>query len=201
MKLSKTILAVLATGLLSCGLFSQQGQAALIQGNINFAGSVEFDTNSLATAMEVSIWNDIFNNAGFSSVTGGATGDFSGIAAGTSAAMATPWIFNPSTATPGLWSVGGFTFNLDSSNIENQTSMNLTISGLGFVTGNGFDDTPIDWLFTSQNAGGQNMQEFSFSANSNADGVPVPEGGSTVALLGLGLAGLELIRRRMLKTA
>ena len=44
MKLSKTILAVLGTGLLSCALFSQQAQAALVNGNINFAGSVQYDT-------------------------------------------------------------------------------------------------------------------------------------------------------------
>jgi guanyl-specific ribonuclease Sa len=40
MKLSKTILAVLGTGLLSCALFSPQAEAVLISGNINFAGSV-----------------------------------------------------------------------------------------------------------------------------------------------------------------
>ena len=53
MKLSKTILAVLGTGLLSCALFGQQAQAAAIRGNINFAGSVRFDTQSLATATQV----------------------------------------------------------------------------------------------------------------------------------------------------
>ena len=41
MKLSKTILAVLGTGLLRCALFSQQAQAVAIDGNINFAGSVQ----------------------------------------------------------------------------------------------------------------------------------------------------------------
>ena len=31
---------------------------------------------SLATATQVTTWFDVFHNAGFSSVTGGATGDF-----------------------------------------------------------------------------------------------------------------------------
>jgi hypothetical protein len=193
MKLSKTIFAVLGTGLLSCALFGQQAQAALVQGNINFAGSVRYDTQSLATATRVNTWFDVFHNAGFSNVTGGATGDFAVIAPGTQAAMAQPWIFNPSTATPGLWSVGGFTFDLSSSTIENQTATDLTISGIGIVSGNGFDPTPMNWMFTSQNAGGRNMQEFSFSANSNS----VPDGGSALALLGIALTGIEALRRKL----
>jgi hypothetical protein len=192
MKLSKTMLAVLGTGLLSCALFGQHAQAALVTGNINFAGSVRYDTNSLATATRVNTWFDVFHNAGFSNVTGGATGDFAVIPAGTQAAMAQPWIFNPSTATPALWSVGGFTFDLTSSSIDNQTATDLTISGIGIVSGNGFDDTAMNWMFTSQNAGGRNMQEFSFSANSNS----VPDGGSTVAFLGLGLTCVWMIRRK-----
>jgi hypothetical protein len=192
MKLSKTILAVLGTGLLSCALFSQQAEAVQVTGNINFAGSVQYDTQSLATATQVTTWFDVAHNASFSNVTGGATGDFAVIAPGTQAAMAQPWIFNPSTATPALWSVAGFTFDLTSSTIENQTATDLTISGTGIVSGNGFDPTPMNWMFTSQNAGGQNMQEFSFSGNSNS----VPDGGPTVALLGLGLTGVWMIRRK-----
>src|SRR6266446_10877755 len=151
--LSKTLLAVLATGVLSCAVSSQQAQATSINGDIQFAGETHFDTNSLATATRVVTWFDVFHNAGFSSVTSG-TGDFAGIASGTQATMATPWIFNPSTATPGLWSVGGFTFNLTSSTIINQDATNLTISGIGIVSGNGFDATSMTWMFTSQNAGG-----------------------------------------------
>jgi hypothetical protein len=193
MKLSKTILAVLGTGLLSCALFSQQAQAVEVNGNINFAGSVMYDTQSLATATQVTTWFDVFHNAGFSNVTGGATGDFASIPAGTQATMAQPWIFNPSTPTPALWSVAGFTFDLSSCTIVNQTAKDLTIEGTGIVSGNGFDATTMTWMFTSQNAGGQNMQEFSFSANSNA----VPDGGSAVALLGIALAGIEVLRRKL----
>jgi hypothetical protein len=62
--LSKTIFAVLATGVLSCALFSQQAQATAIQGDINFAGAVRFDTTSLATAHRVMTWFDSNGNAG-----------------------------------------------------------------------------------------------------------------------------------------
>jgi hypothetical protein len=194
-KLSKTILAVLATGVLSCGLFSQQAQAALITGNIQFAGEVTFDTNSLATATRVVTWFDVFHNAGFSSVTS-ATGDLDTfVNPGDQATMAQPWIFNPSTATPALWSVGGFTFNLTSSTVVTQNASTLVISGSGIVSGNGFDPTAMDWMFTTQSSGGRTNTTFSFSANGIAVGVP--DGGSAVALLGIVLVGIEVLRRKL----
>jgi hypothetical protein len=191
MKLSKTTLAVLATGLLSCALFSQQAQATAIQGNINFAGAVQFDTNSLATAARVGTWFDSNGNAGFSSVQAGGTGDFAGIPAGTQATMAQPWIFN--TPTPGLWGCGGLTFDLLSSTIVTQNANFLIITGTGIVSGNGFDPTSMEWSFTIQSARGKTRTIFSFSANS----VAVPDGGSAVALLGLALTGIEVLRRKL----
>jgi hypothetical protein len=191
--LSKTTLAVLATGLLSCALFSQQVQATPIQGNINFAGAVQFDTNSLATASRVVTWFDSNGNAGFSSVQAGGTGDFAGIPAGTQATMAQPWIFNPSTPTSGLWSVGGFTFDLLSSTIVTQTASLLFVTGTGIVSGNGFDPTSMEWALSTQSAGGNLREIFSFSAN----GVAVPDGGSAVALMGLALTGIEVLRRKL----
>src|SRR4029453_155876 len=166
-KLSKTMLAVLATSVLACALFSQQAQATAIQGNINFAGAVQFDTNSLATATRVLTWFDSNGNAGFSSVQAGGTGNFAGIVAGPQATMA-QWIFSPSTPTPGLWSVGGFTFDLLSSTVVTQTANFLSIAGTGIVSGNGFDSTNMEWSFSTQNAGGGTNLIFSFSANGAA---------------------------------
>ena len=98
----------------------------------------------------------------------------------------------PSTNTPGLWMVGGFTFNL-SATVVDQTATFLNITGTGIIRADGFDDTVATWAFTVQNAGG-NQDFFSFSANS-ATGVP--DGGSAVALLGMGLGMIEFIRRRV----
>jgi hypothetical protein len=146
----------------------------------------------LATAAKVGTWYDVFHNAGFSSVTSGA-GDFAGIASGVQAAMAQLWAFNPSTPTASLWSVGGFTFDLLSSTIVTQNASTLVIEGTGIVSGNGFDPTAMDWMFTTQSSGGRTRTTFSFSAN----GVAVPDGGSAVALLGIGLTGLEILRRKL----
>src|ERR1700730_9450359 len=120
--LSKTVLAVLATGVLSCAVFSQQAQATAIQGNINFAGGVLL-TSTIVT-----------HNTSF-----------------------------------------------------------LSISGTGIVSGNGFDPTNMDWSFTTQSSGGRTHTLFSFSAN----GVAVPDSGSAVALLGLALIGIEVLRRKL----
>jgi hypothetical protein len=111
--------------------------------------------------------------------------------AGTQATMAQSWAFNPSTPTPGLWSVGGFTFDLLSATVVTQNAQFLSISGTGIVSGNGFDPTSMEWSFTAQNAGGRPRTIFSFSAN----GVAVPDGGATVMLLGAALGSLGMARR------
>jgi hypothetical protein len=190
----KKLIAVFA---LAAGLVTA-AQATPITGFIQFAGSVAFDTTSLATATRVNTWFDVFGNAGFSNVTKGDTGNFLTIAPGTQAKMGTPYIFNPSSSTPALWSVGGFTFNLLSSTVETQTAKDLTIEGTGIVSGNGFTPTNMSWMFTTQNSSGANQAEFSFSANSNSVG-SVPDSGAAISLLGIGLIGLELGRRKLAK--
>jgi VPDSG-CTERM motif len=55
----------------------------------------------------------------------------------------------------------------------------------------------MDWSFTTQSSGGRTRTAFSFSAN----GVVVPDGGSAVALLGLALVGVEVLRRKVLTSS
>jgi VPDSG-CTERM motif len=193
MRLIKTILAALAAMVVAAG-FAVSAQATKINGTIDFAGSTMFDSSSLQNATLVAQWRDVFGNLGFTNVAD-TSGDFSGIALGTQATMATPWIFNPSTPTPGLWTVGGFTFDLLSATVEMQTATFLNISGKGTISGNGFEPTSATWAFTVQNAGGTHTF-FSFSANAATQGV-VPDGGSAVALLGVGLGAIEFIRRKL----
>lgn len=198
---SKTILAVLAIGLLSTGVFCQQAQAAPINGNITFAGSVELDTSSAATATGVILngWH-----GGSTTPIAGAPqvqsvdGDFATfVTVGDGTAFASPWSFN-SGAVPNFWSVGGFTFDLISSAITSQggtpgSTGFVFVTGTGTASGNGFDPTPGVWRFSTQDPPAGSPPEFSFSAST-----AVPEG-STVALFGMGMIGLigrHLLRRR-----
>jgi len=180
--LSKTILAVLATGVLSCALFSQQAQATPINGIINFAGAVTLN-GPFGTATAVTAWLNAHVEAG-------STGDFAGIPVNTAVAFTAPWQFSPSVPVPALWSVAGFTFDLLSSTVIMHTNSVIAIEGTGVVSGNGFDPTAMTWSFTTQNRGGST---FSFSAT----GASVPDGGSAVALLGIALIGVEVLRRKL----
>lgn len=187
MKISKLVWTILAAGCLSTGFVGQSANAAMINGAITFAGGAVYDTASLATATRVNSFSDVSVMS--------SDGDF-----GTytnvhdAVTMAMPWIFSPSTATPALWSVGGFVYDLASSTVVLQSSNFLLISGTGTVSGNGFDPTPGTWSFTSQSPSANGV--FSFSGGSSANGVP--DGGTTMALLGIALVGIEIARRKFI---
>lgn len=186
-KFSKLFLAILTSGLITSALTCERGQAATIEGAITFAGGAAFDTMSLATATKV----ENFSNVTVVSV----DGDYSGfVSPDDPVTMATPWIFHPSTPTPAFWSVGGFTFDLDTSTIVLQTSKFLLVTGTGTVMGNGFDPTEGTFSFSTQSPGA-GKSVFSFSASSDSQGVP--DHGATVALLGISLLGLEIFRRKL----
>jgi len=187
--LNKAILTVVAVGLLSSGLFCQQAQATPITGDITFGGVVTFDSIDLSLAKQVSTWN-------FAIVTSD-SGDFSSIPVLSSVTIA-PWIFSPSTPTTPLWTVGLFSFDLMSSTIVTQNNSFLNITAVGTLNGPGFDPTPGTWSFTVSNADGKTHDTFGFQSDTAAG--LVPDGGTTAALLGLALAGIEVLRRKF-KTA
>ncbi|MGH9692846.1 MAG: hypothetical protein ACRD5Z_01800 [Bryobacteraceae bacterium] len=170
------------------GLAGQKADAVPISGAITFSGSAIFDTGSLATATRVNTFQDVSVMS--------RDGDFASfVNVDDSVTMAMPWIFSPSTPTPGLWSVDGFTYDLASSMVVLQNANFLLIQGTGTIMGNGFDPTVGTWSFTSQSPSANGV--FSFSAGSNA----VPDGGTTVALLGCGLLGLGLLHWKSLATS
>jgi hypothetical protein len=184
--LTKTTFAVLAIGFLSCTLFPQQAQATLITGDITFNGIVTYDSISLGSATRVVTWN--------SSNVSSSSGNFAAFTfVGQLVTMAATYSFSPSTPTPGLWSVGGFTFDLISTTIVSQSNSFLNLIGTGFVSGNGFDPTPFRWSFASTSAGGSHTT-FGFTSDATA----VPDGGITVTLLGVALWALGIARRFMM---
>jgi VPDSG-CTERM motif len=183
---TKTILAMLAIGFISCALFSEQAQATPITGNITFFGTVSLDGNA-NTATMVTAYHGL-GGAG-SPFVASADGSFTGLD-GFAATFTAPWSFN-SGAVANFWSVGGFVFNLFSSSITVQAGGSLIVDGTGTITGNGLDATAGSWHFTTQNPSARGV--FSFSAATGA----VPDGGSAVALLGIAFLGLEGLRRKL----
>lgn len=147
-------------------------RAAQLNGTVSFVGSIELDSNSSGTATAVTGWHFISNLPGGPGVLS-ASGDFA-VLAGARATFATPWYFN-SGYVPAFWSTGGFTFDLTTSSITDQAAPtvfgpdrplngSVTVKGVGYVSGNGFEPTYCLWNFTTQDpyAGGT----FSFSAGS-----------------------------------
>lgn len=172
-------------------------QAEFISGSINFssaagggiilqdsAGNV---TTNLASAAGIKSWT-------LSEVEEG-SGSFDTVVDGTSVFFPQPWIFNPSTSMTPLWTIAGpegFTFNLNSSTTVFQSKYFLAICGTGMLTANGFQDTPATWLFTTQGVAAEG--KFSWSSATFA----VPDGGTTIVLLGGSLLALHGLRRQQL---
>jgi hypothetical protein len=186
----RLILTILVSGFVTCAVFTRQAQAIAIQGHITFSGGLTLNTGDANTATSVTGWSN--------TIVESIDGDFasSGLVHGNAAVFVAPWIFAipPNPGIPSFWTVaagGGWSFDLSSSSITGQGGGFLFVSGTGVIHHAGFDDTAGTWSFSTQNplAGGQ----FSFSA---ADGA-VPDGGATVALLGLALAGIEGMRRKL----
>ena len=190
---------MLVTGLISCALFSQQAQAVPITGHITFAGSVSLNTSSAATATAVVAggWHSA-DGSGMPTVQS-RDGSFAAFVANNAPVTFTAlqWNFNSGPVT-NFWTVGGFTFNLTASSITSQggvpgVSGFVAVSGTGTISGNGFDSTFGTWNFSSQDPSAGQPPVFSFSAATGA----VPDSGSTVAFLGLALAGVEALRRKI----
>jgi hypothetical protein len=163
-------------------------QATLITGNIGFSGAVDLNSTSVNSATEVTSWlNTVAASPSGSFVPYVNNGDT------VSMTGATPWSFS-SGALPNFWSVDGFTFNLASSSIVSQVGGYLNVALLGSVTGNGFTSTTFDGSFQVADpaSGGPETYTERLSFNS------VPDGGTTVVLLGLGLLSLGLFRKQML---
>jgi hypothetical protein len=154
-----------------------------ISGNIAFTGNATLNTSSVNTATEVVSW-------GVNTVTSD-SGSFPTSLVGATVTLFSPWKLN-SGPHNNFWSVTGFTFNLSSSSVFSQGNGMLYVIIAGTVTGAGYAATAFSGAITIKNtphAGASFSEDLSFNS--------VPDGGTTVLLLGTALSGLALIKRKI----
>ena len=189
MKLNKSLLAVLATGLLSCTFFAPDAKAVPVTGEVRFAGTAM--VNAFRTAF--TSFQDVFVLPGAAN----ATGDFAGTN-GTPVTM-TPFQYNPfaGPVIP-LWTFtfGGSTYSFDllAAVAERNDANFIVITGTGNLRISGAitrDTTFGVYRLTANNS--DNGFDFGFSSSTAS----VPEGGSAIALLGVALLGVEVARRKL----
>jgi hypothetical protein len=169
-------------------------QAIPISGNIYMGGVATLNSSDTA----VTSWPLVFvlaDNGAFSSVS-----PFSLVTMSSS-----QWVFSPQPglALNDLWSVGGFSFNFTSDTVSESGGL-LVVDGSGTISSSNpkYSTTAFSWDLTAAVGGG----DFVFVAstgNSTSSGgggsQTVPDGGITLAFLGVALAGAELFRRQFTK--
>jgi hypothetical protein len=181
----KNKLAIIAAVAVVTVAFTQTTQAVPVTGNIGFSGAVQLNSGSVQTATEANAWFDTVVNA--------TSGSFTTVANGSAVTLATPWAFT-SGPISGFWSVGGFNFDLISSTVHSQDGLFLNVVLNGTVTANGFDATAFSGTFQVANPSANGLTTFTERLSFNS----VPDGGSTMLLLGSALTGLGLLRRKLM---
>ena len=170
--------------------------AEQITGSIGFGGAFKPADSSFASASWASATSIDFNGNGIKDSANElvvlATGDFA--PAAFSFASLSDFTFSPSLPSGGvnpLWSVGGFSFALDSIFIDSQTANGLSLVGTGTVSGNNFAASPGTWNFIGGPIG---TSTFLFLAGTGTvAAVPEPE---IYAMMGVGLGLIGWIGRR-----
>lgn len=170
-----------------------------ISGDLSLSGTITMNGPSFVTATAFTSFQD---------VTVGGPSAVSGAYVGTSgsAVTVTPFTWSPPTAsTPinPLWTFiyngDTYSFDLTALHVDYASPTGILLSGLGtaYITGPGTDYLPTtgSWNFSSQSQG---LTSFTYSSTTIVPGSTVPDGGSTVVMMGASMIGLVILGRKQL---
>jgi hypothetical protein len=164
------LIAILTAGAaVAVALLAVSVNAAQINGGISFAGDYRpvDAANNVVSDLTLASWIRFGPDGiiGPTVVTAGA-GDFSSVPASSTAVIASPLAVNPAGILPSgaLWSVGGFSLTLSSISETGVAPDLMKLTGVGTITGPGFDPTPGTWIATFNTLGGSFSWSFSSAA-------------------------------------
>jgi len=194
-KITNMVPAALAIALLGSGVLCEQAQAIPINGSIEFFGSAKPSGVSPGSPVSVAFTNPWHALAAIGDYTGvpfNTAATFSNLAFtgdGASAAL--------TASVPALWSFsfGGIDYSFDLLSLSNghADSGSMSFSGNGLAHASGFDDTAASWALQGS---GQRFA-FTLSTSTTTPSGAVPEGGTSVALFGIALAVIVILRRQL----
>jgi hypothetical protein len=184
MKVVKVIAALVAGSVLLAGVTSQAIPA--VNGMIAFKGTATVNSSGVTS------W--------YNTEVAGVIG-FGGVSVGDAVNMAS-WSFN-SGSVSSLWKAQGYNFDLISSAVVFKGAGAVLVNGVGTISGNGYNTTYGTWTFYSKipNNGSITTPIFSFTVagcpvqtTDNTPGTSVPDGGTTLILLGLAFSVVAVLR-------
>lgn len=184
------MIKTLGLTLAAAGLMTITAQAVPITGDIFIASfgsyaSVDQTANTV-TFVDTSA-------APGNALVGGGTGDFASLMPGPTYVTYVNFTYNPLSVVNPIWStvtVGLASFDLTSITSISESASGLVLTGTGIISLAGFDNTAGTWSFGANTTDGTT---FNFSSTTMAG---VPDGGTTVVLLGAALSGLAWVNAR-----
>jgi protein with PEP-CTERM/exosortase system signal len=185
--MKKTLLtAILALGMVIAA------QAIPITGTIDMSGTATLNSTFLGSATAATAFTGV-------TVGGAPTGTFAGTFGSSVTWSAFSWPSNVLVAPLWTFMFGANTYSFDLANVSvfSQDNSFLNLTGSGTLRVTGFADTPGIWSFTISNPGGGEHANFMFTFANSQTAAGVPDGGSAVALLGIALTAIEVLRRKL----
>ena len=206
-KTKKHALLIISGGAVALALLPITTSAVPITGSISFNGNVTPFVNSTGTgtlATDYSMAHSLVFGQTF--VSAGADGAFTAVPQNSQVVLFSPLRINPpglpTPPTTPLWAtaIGGFSFTLITLTEDILVSPfnTLTLRGTGLLSdGNPLDNNTGTWVATFTTAHSAAGATFSWNSSSSGDIRGVPDGGSTIMLLGCGMLGLALWGRKV----